>query len=254
MPHRRLIVAAVLCACLLGTMLVSGAGAALVAVNGLVLRADGSYHPNQLPRKHFAPIEFRGHFSIAAAGGGRPALLQQAVIEFDRDGHLDVTGLAHCQPEQVIAASTAQARRICASSIVGTGTVGAMISTGFGAISGSAPLTIFNGPQVGGNPTAILHARLTFPSVETYAIVVPIERQPGPFRYRATINLPPIAGGLGTITGVEAEIGRRFRFGGRERSYVSARCSDGILETHGRFTFADGTIIDGSVEKFCRVG
>jgi hypothetical protein len=254
MPHRRLIVVALLCASLLGTMLVSGAGAALVAVNGLVLRADGGFHPNLLPRKRFAPIEFQGHFSITARGGGKPALLQQAVIEFDRDGHLDVTGLPRCQPEQVIAASTAQARRACASSIVGTGTIEAMISTGFGAISGSSPLTIFNGPLVGGNPTVILHARTTFPSVETYAIVVPIERRPGPFRYRATLNMPPIAGGLGTITGVEAEIGRRFKAGGREHSYLSARCSDGIIRTHGTFAFADGTIIDGSVEKFCRVG
>ena len=57
--------------------------------------------------------------------------------------------------------------------------------------------------------------------------------------------------GLGAVTHVDVEIGRRFSVGGQRRSYVSAHCSDGILRTHGRFSFADGTIVDGSVEKPC---
>jgi hypothetical protein len=97
----------------------------------------------------------------------------------------------------------------------------------------------------------ILHARTTVPATQTFAIVVPIERRPGAFRYRATLTLPPIAAGLGAVTHVEVKVGRRFDIGGQRRSYVSAHCSDGILRTHGRFTFADGTIVDGSVEKAC---
>jgi hypothetical protein len=97
----------------------------------------------------------------------------------------------------------------------------------------------------------ILHARTTVPATQTFAIVVPIERRPGAFRYRATLALPPIAAGLGAVTHVDVKVGRRFSAGGQRRSYVSAHCSDGILRTHGRFTFADGTIVDGSVEKAC---
>ena len=55
------------------------------------------------------------------------------------------------------------------------------------------------------------------------------------------------------LTRIKVKIGRRFKVGGRAHSYVSAHCSDNILRTKGRFTFADGTIIDGAVEKFCRV-
>ena len=68
-----------------------------------------------------------------------------------------------------------------------------------------------------------------------------------------SLPLPPIAGGLGSLTHLDASIGKRYRSAGKERSYVSARCSDGILSTRGRFTFADGTVIDGSVEKACTV-
>jgi hypothetical protein len=113
-------------------------------------------------------------------------------------------------------------------------------------------LTVFNGPRLEGMPTAVLHARTTVPGTQTYAIVVPIEQRRGGFRYRARIDVPPIAAGFGAITHLDVAIGRRYRAAGKQRSYASARCSDHILQTHGRFTFDDGTIIDGLVEKYCR--
>ena len=64
--------------------------------------------------------------------------------------------------------------------------------------------------------------------------------------------MPPIAAGFGALTHIEVEIGRRYSAGGKRRSYVSASCSDSILRTRGRFTFADGMVVDGAVEKFCR--
>jgi hypothetical protein len=44
-----------------------------------------------------------------------------------------------------------------------------------------------------------------------------------------------------------------YRADGRKRSYVSARCSDYILQTKGFFSFADGTVVYGSVFKPCRM-
>ena len=98
----------------------------------------------------------------------------------------------------------------------------------------------------------ILHARTPAPAPQTFAILAPIEQQPGRFRYRVTLDFPPILEDLGAITYVEADVGRRYSSGGVRRSYVSARCSDGILDTRGRFTFEEGTVIDGSVEKALR--
>jgi hypothetical protein len=228
----------------------AGAGA-LVEVNDIVLRADGGFQPQTLPRQRYAPIEFRGHVDIVAKGGGRPSPLQQALIDFDRDGRLDVSGLPTCAAEAVAQASTAEARRICRGAVVGTGRVEALVSLAAGSIRVGSPLTIFNGPRLGAGPTAVLHLRMTVPATRTYAIVVPIERLSGGFRYRARLDLPPLADGLGALTHIDVRIGRRYRAGGREHSYVSARCSDNVLQTHGRFSFEDGTVISGLVEKYC---
>jgi hypothetical protein len=252
MSRLRLIAASALALLAFGAALCGGAGAALVAVNDLVLRADGGFRPLSLPRHGFAPIRFQGYFDIAAKGGGKPVALEQALIDFDRDGHLDVGGLPTCQPQLVAEATTEAARQACGGAIVGSGRIEAIVDNGGAVFPVSAPLTIFNGPRVGGNPTAILHARTSFPQPKTYMIIAPIERRPGPFRYRVTLDMPPIADGLGAISRVEVDVGRRFG-PGNQRSYVAARCSDGVLDTHGRFSFADGTVIDGSVEKGCRV-
>lgn len=227
------------------------ANGALVIVNGIVLHADGSFQPRLLPRHQFAPIDFQGYFDIAARGGGKPVTLQEAVIDFDRDGRLSTAGLPTCGRERVENASVAEARAACPGAIVGSGQIEALVALPGGPVPASSALTIFNGPAQEGKPTVILHARTNVLGTQTFAILVPIEKRPGPFRYRAAIAFPEIAGGLGAITRVEAKVGRRFSVGGQRRSYVSARCSDGILHTHGRFTFADGTIVDGSVEKAC---
>lgn len=227
-------------------------GGALVEVGNLVLRADGRFQPQTLPRHSFAPIDFEGHVDISAKGGGKPTPLRQALIDFDHDGRISVAGLPTCAPESIAAASVEEARRICRGSIVGTGHVEALVSLSSGPVRARSELTIFNGPPQNGQPTAILHAQFTVPATQTYAIVVPIERRRGNFRYRARLEIPPIAGGLGAITHIDVRIGRRYRAGGRARSYVSARCSDHILQTHGHFLFEDGTVIDGSVEEYCR--
>jgi hypothetical protein len=252
MSRLRLAAAALLILGTIGAALTTGAGAALVAVNSLILRADGAFQPRELPRRDYAPIRFQGFFDIAAKAGGKPVVLEQAVIDFDRDGRLDVAGLPTCPPERIAAASTAEARQVCGGAVVGSGRIEAIVASGDAVFPVGAPLTVFNGPPLDGNPTAVLHARTSFPQVETYMIVAPIERRPGLFRYRVTLDPPPIAGGLGAISRVEVDIGRRFG-AGRKRSYVAARCSDGVLDTRGRFTFADGTVIEGSVEKACSV-
>ena len=251
MPHRRLKRAALL-SLLAATALAGTASGALVEVDDLILRADGGFKPQNLPRRQFAPIDFNGRLDIAAKSGGRPSPLRQALIDFDRDGRLSVAGLPACAPESIAAVGSERARAVCQSALVGTGTVEAAVALPSETVRASSPLSIFNGPRLGGLPTAVLHARLEAAGIsETYAIVVPIEKRRGEFRYRARLDVPPIAGGAGAITHVDVKIGRRYRAGGQRRSYASARCSDNILKTHGRFSFEDSTVIDGLVERFC---
>ena len=230
-----------------------GAVGAMVKVGDLVLRADGGFTPRDLPRRSFAPIDFEGWAAVKAVRGGVPPPLEQVVLDFDRDGRLTARGLPTCAASQIETASPRRARALCSRAVVGTGQVEALIALpGLAPTRVKSPLTLFNGPRQDGDATVVFHAQTTVPALQTFAVVVAIERRSGYYSYRATTAIPPIADGRGALARVEVKIGKRFRFRGAERSYVSARCSDGILETHGRFTFADGTIIDGNVEKPCR--
>lgn len=230
----------------------AAAKANLVEVDDLVLHADGGFEPRSLPRRGFAPIDFQGHFDIRSKSGVRPSALQQLILSFDRDGRLDAAGLPTCGAETVANLGVAEARARCRGAIVGTGHIAAMITEGGQTFRARSPLTLFNAPPIEGNPAVVLHARTTTPAVQVFAIPIPIERRAGPFRYRATVEVPPILAGDGSITHVDVKVGRRFRAGGRARSFVSARCSDSVLETRGSFTFANGIVIEGGVEKYCR--
>jgi hypothetical protein len=248
---KRLLAAGALICCVL---FAGAANAALVRVGNLVLTADGGFKPSSLPRSAYAPINFKGEANLKAVDGSVPSALQQLVLDFDRDGRLSTAGLPVCQPTELEEATTSEARKRCPGAIVGTGHARALIGDGgLPLFVVSAPLTFFNGPSLAGKPTVIMHARITVPAVQNFVVTIPIEKRGGRYRYRATIDLPPIAGGHGSLIHLDASIGKRYRFGGKERSYVSARCGDGIFSTRGRFTFADGTVIDGSIEKACTV-
>lgn len=234
-------------------LLAGVSGAAMVRVGTLVLHADGSFEPRLLPKRAYAPIRFQGYGEVTTTNGSIPPAVEHVELEFDRDGHLTTAGLPVCSPSKLEAATPQQARSRCSGSIVGTGHLAAAVSlAGLARIDMSSPLTIFNGPRQDGNPTAVLHAQAPFPVSETYVIVAPIERRnQGIYGYRTEFDIPPIAGGLGSLTRIDSKIGRFYRAGGVKRSYVSARCSDYVLQTQGYFSFSDGNVIYGSVFKAC---
>jgi hypothetical protein len=237
-----------------GIVLLAGsAGAATVRVGTLVLHADGGFEPHALPKRTYAPIHFQGYGEIKTTDGSIPPALEHIKLDFDRDGHLTTAGLAVCRPSQLEGATTEEARHRCTAAVVGTGRIGAAVGlAGLVRLDLRAPLTLFNGPRRDGNPTVILHAQAPFPVTETYVVTIPIERRSGIYGYRAEFDVPSIAAGLGSLTDISVKVGRLYRFHGTQRSYVSARCSDYILQTQGYFSFADGNVIYGSVFKSCR--
>jgi hypothetical protein len=254
MSHRRLRTGLPLLLILAaGAAFAAGAGAtAMVETRELRIELDAAFQPRNLPAHSFAPVQFEGSVAISKPGGGVPPALQQIVLDFDRDGRLDAGGLPTCAPERIAAASVEEARKICKGAIVGTGKIEALVGLASGPVPTSSPLTLFNGPRQNGDPTVVVHARTTVPATQTYAFVVPIEKRRGEFRYRATVNIPPLAGGLGAVTDIRVKVGRQYTADGVKRSYVSARCSDHILRSHGAFTFANGLVIEGvGLEKYC---
>ena len=114
--------------------------------------------------------------------------------------------------------------------------------------------TLFNGPRKRGNPTVVGHTYTVLPTARAYVAVIPIKPlKGGPYSYRATFDVPKLAAD-GVLTHIDGRIGRRYEHKGSERSYVSARCTTGIIRTHGHFLFEDGTIMDGDARKAVHPG
>jgi hypothetical protein len=248
--RRALALLAILAACV--AFAATAGASATIETREVRFETDASFAPRDLPKKSFAPVSFSGYIDIGRPGGGEPLAIESIVLDFDRDGRLDVGGLPQCQPAQIESLGVAEARQVCKGAMVGTGKLEALVALPSGPVPTGSALTLFNGPRVGGHPSVIVHAQTTVPSTQTYAIVVPIEKRRGEFRYRATVDVPPLAGGLGAITHIAVKVDRRYTAGGKKRSYVSARCSDHILRTHAIVTFTNGLIIDGvGLEKYC---
>src|SRR4051812_8203652 len=93
MPLRKLrralpLLAFFLLACALGAA-VAGA-TAMVETREVRIKVNAAFQPRNLPVKSFAPVRFSGSLEVSKPGGGQPPALDQIVLDFDRDGRLDV--------------------------------------------------------------------------------------------------------------------------------------------------------------------
>jgi hypothetical protein len=224
-----------------------------VQAGNIIVDVDGGFTPSKLPKKTPAPITLKASADISTADGTVPPPLQQLVLNFDRNGSVQTKGLPVCTPAKLENTTSPVARKKCKSSIVGTGTASALIAfPDQPALPASSPLTIFNGPKMGGNPSVVIHAYLTIPAPTTFVIPSPITRGKGRYRYRVVSNIPPIAGGYGSLTHFDFKIHKIWKVKGKRVSYASAHCSDGRLQASGEFTFGDGTVMSGSVFRPCK--
>jgi hypothetical protein len=244
-------------AALAAVVLLVGATSALALVlqaGNIVVTTDGGFTPTTLPKQGFAPIELHGYGRISTVDGSVPPVLETITLYFDKHGSVETRGLPVCTAGKLKATTTAQARKLCPGSIVGTGFGKAVVSfPEQPPIPATSPITIFNGPKVHGNPTVLAHAHLTVPAPTTF--VVPIEIQKvhdGRYGFKTVAKIPKIAGGAGTPIYGRLSIGRTWKYKGRTLSYVNAGCPDGRLQAKGQFAFKDGTHLQGELVKPCK--
>jgi hypothetical protein len=213
----------------------------LVAGN-LVLDAEGDFAPKALPKHENAPITFSGGGKLSTLSGDLPPILDTFVIEFDKHGALDTTGLATCTKGKLIATDVPTARKACPDAIVGTGFGSAVVKFPEQApIKVGSPITLFNGPKKGADDTIIAHAHLDYPGPTTFIVPVVIEKiNKGVYGYRIKVKIPKIAGGYGHPIAGSSKVGKKWTYKGQQHSYVNARCETGHFQARGEFTFKEG--------------
>ena len=87
-----------------------------------------------------------------------------------------------------------------------------------------------------------IHAYVNVPAptaVVTKATVTRIHR--GRFGLHIAAKVPAIAGGAGSVTKFDLEVGRKFTYKGHKKSFLVASCPTGSWAAMGNVLFDDGT-------------
>ncbi len=233
----------------------AGAYALKIEIGKTVVSATAGISPHALPAKGGAPVDIASVTRIKTTDGSAPGTLKQLVFVFDKHGSIDTKGLPTCTLAKLAGTTPQLARKRCPGAIVGEGVGKAQVRLpGQAPLSISTPLTFFNAPPQGGMPSLIAHAYEKIPATKTLLVPIAVERiQRGRYGFRATIELPEIAGGYGSATLAEATIGKTWKRGGRTIGYANAYCAGGRLQVYGTLTFTDGSYFPGTLTSPCHV-
>jgi hypothetical protein len=224
----------------------------VVQVGNLVLSHDGGISPTKLPRHEQAPVDAFISAAIATVDGSHLPAAREALIDLDRNIHVNAEGLPVCKGSQLGSRRTDAARRVCREAIVGRGN--ARVEIAFPeqpSIMASSPLTMFNGGVRGRKTTIFIHAFITVPVPAAVVTTVELTPTPGKYGTRIVAKVPPIAGGSGSLTDARLEIDRKFTYKGRKVSYLTASCPTGRHFLEGRVRFDDDTILNLSRILLC---
>jgi hypothetical protein len=252
---RKTLLRALIALAALGLLSAGAAEAIKLRIGNIVIVGDGGFSPRTLPKNRNAPIKLFGHATFKTVDGTRPSPLRNLTLEFDKHGAVETRGLPKCTMPKLIATTTKQARRLCPGAIVGKGFGTALVELPEQrGIKASSPITLFNGPEKHGNPTVLGHAHIDYPGPTTY--VVPIEIQKvhhGRYGFKTVAKFPRIVNDYGSPISGRLTIGREWNWHGKRLSYANAHCADGRLQAKAQFTFKDGSFVQGTVFKPCKV-
>jgi hypothetical protein len=147
-------------------------------------------------------------------------------MEINRHGRIETTGLPTCSAPLLQATTSKEALARCKPALVGRGTFGAQLALGVGQdVPATGKTLVFNSRQKG-KPALLLHLFIGVPVRVTMVVPITIgHKKEGDFGTVLRAHIPKLGGGLGSVTEIELNIGRRYNFGGRRRSYLAAACS-----------------------------
>lgn len=204
---------------------------------------NGGISPTKLPRHGGAPITARIIGDISTSDGSHPPALQDLEADIARTIEVDAVGLPTCKENQLKATSSAAAKQACGDAIVGSGTT--EVEVAFPEqkpFRATGPLILFNGGVHGASTTVFLHAYVAVPAPTAVIVRATVTRiHKGRFGLRLKAHIPEVAGGAGSATAFDLEIGRRYAYKGRKKSFLTASCPTGSWATKGNLRFSDQT-------------
>jgi hypothetical protein len=249
---------ALLVAALVIAVAASNAGGERTQDGHLIVSLDGGLAPLALPRDHPAPVAVRLAGGLQTTDGSLLPRVTRVELSLPGQGVLDTRGLPVCRASKLRNATTADALAACRDALVGRGTLKAQVHVpNQPAFAVDAQLLAFNG-RVRGRRAVIFHGFAADPPT---VVVLPflLRLETGRVRTRLVADLPPELGPWPHFAHFDVRLFRRFAFGGRERSYISASCPIPKQFTAGFFSFAKASFtlagghrVGTSITRSCR--
>ena len=218
-----------------------------------VVSATATVQPRELPKSGGAPITLRSVTRVNTKDGSTPPALKSLEFLIDKHGRVNSKAFPVCPPAKLEGATPSQARKRCATALVGKGLGKALVTMpGKAPFRLNFPLSFFNAPPTGGKPTLIAHAYETVPAPKTLLVPIVIERMAsGRYGFRTEVGMPEIAGGYGVPILAEATVGATRKRSGKEIGYIEARCAGGRLQVDGTLNFVNGDNFPATLTSPC---
>jgi hypothetical protein len=250
---------AAVAAALLAACLLAGIAHGERAQRGnLIVTLDGRFSPLTLPRDRPAPVSVRLDAGLSTADGSVLPRVTRVELGIPGQGAITTRGLPSCSPRRLRDATAAKALKACRPALIGRGRMLAQVKIpNQEPFSVHAKLLAFNG-RVRGRRAVILHGVSARPPT---SVVLPflIRLRPGRFGTVLVAHLPRTLGPWPRFARFEMDLSRRYRYRGRELSYISASCPIPKRFTAGFFSFAKATftLVDGrrvstGIARSCR--
>ena len=225
----------------------------VVTVGNLRLTANGNFSPTSLPKNKLAPITLNFSGKIETLDHTHPPAIQEVIVETDKNGAINAKGLPVCTSGKLQAQTTAKARAICKTAIVGEGTTSVEVefpeSRPFIAKS---TVLAFNGGVSGGTTKVLVHAYLSSPVSASVVVLAKVSKiHNGRYGLKTVAKIPKIAGGYGSPVSFKLRVGRKFTYKGKQQSYLLAKCPDGHLQAKGVGIFSGNLRLAGSLVRSC---
>jgi hypothetical protein len=245
---------------LIGALAVTVAAAATAfgvgpAPDGNTQDATITFKPKKLGKKKATPVTLEVTTKTASVTdpNGKPVPAVEAILDFDKNASIFAKGYPTCQASQLENTSTEEGLRACRKAQIGSGNAAALLPSAKGVLTENLTVTAFNGVPQGGNPVVLLQAYGEAPVQTTQVLVGVVTRYNkegyGP---RLSVKIPLIANGQGSLVDFKVSVFKKFRYKGKQRSYVSSKCPNSKkLKGRAKFVYSDGQSLTPELVQRC---
>jgi hypothetical protein len=201
----------------------------------------GRLIPKRLPREAPGPVAVRVDGDVRTLNGAVLPQLRKISVAINSAGRLFDKGLPICRESEIQPAIQREAKRVCGGAIVGSGHVVLRVRIPEQPpFPVKAHLLAFNGPRRHGHKLILAQAYAREPP-GSFVLPFVVRRKGGVFGTTMTTTLPAMARDWAYLTHFDMTLDRRYRYGGKMRSYVSAACAAPVGFRGATFPFAKAT-------------